>query len=195
MPITTCKVPQTFGRGQIRQIELTRILRHQDQRQLPYAAKCLPDMGAKHAINVNLRIVEEPVRRLQIRATESLRKRTVRRLRHLSCKQGQALRQSGIPEIGRPKLIICPVIAFSRARQFYPPPENRSGAKLTSHDPVYNSPVTLDLLAAHEMWVILRSTVRTNSMPSPTASTANLALPMHFIRHSRSSNVCSQSLR
>ena len=40
-----------------------------------------------------------------------------------------------------------------------------------------------------------RSTVRTNSMPSPTASTADLALPMHFIRHSRSSNVCSQPLR
>jgi EAL domain-containing protein (putative c-di-GMP-specific phosphodiesterase class I) len=32
-------------------------------------------------------------------------------------------------------------------------------------------------------------------MPSPTASTADLALPMHFIRHSRSSNVCLQPLR
>jgi IS30 family transposase len=40
-----------------------------------------------------------------------------------------------------------------------------------------------------------RSTVRTNSMPSLTASTADLALPMHFIHHSRSSNVCSQPLR
>src|SRR6202051_2127513 len=40
-----------------------------------------------------------------------------------------------------------------------------------------------------------RSTVRTNAIPSPTASTADLALPMHFIRHSRSSNVCSQPLR
>ena len=33
------------------------------------------------------------------------------------------------------------------------------------------------------------------SVPSPTASTADLALPMHFTRHSRSSNVCSQPLR
>ena len=38
-------------------------------------------------------------------------------------------------------------------------------------------------------------TARTNSIPSPTGSTADRVLRMHFIRHSRCSNVCSQPLR
>jgi hypothetical protein len=40
-----------------------------------------------------------------------------------------------------------------------------------------------------------RSTVRTNSTPSPTASAVDLVLSMLFIRHSRCSNACSQRLR
>jgi hypothetical protein len=39
-----------------------------------------------------------------------------------------------------------------------------------------------------------RCTLRTNSTPSPTASTADLAPPMRFARRCRSSHKCSSSL-
>ncbi|CAE6760699.1 hypothetical protein R69746_03380 [Paraburkholderia aspalathi] len=155
MPVAAGTVPQAFGLRQVREIELTRVLRHQHQWQLSYAAKCLVDMPAKYALNINLWIVEEPVCRLQIRSTESLRKRTVRCLRQLPCQQGQALRQSGIPERGGAKLVIRPVIAFSYACQFYSPPENRSGATLTPPGAVYN-PCGMALPTLPEMWVNLR---------------------------------------
>src|SRR6218665_286728 len=95
-------------------------------------------MRLQHALDVDLRVVEEPVRGLHGRCVEGLRKRAVRGLRYFSGQHRQALCGPGIPEVGLSKFVICPIVALPSGRQFHPPLVTCPHTKLTSSDTAYN---------------------------------------------------------
>jgi hypothetical protein len=101
------------------QIEFGGVLCGQHDGHLLHAAKRLADMRAQHAISIDLRIVEEAIGGLQLRAVEQLWKRAVWTLRQPTRERDESLSQARVAQVCRAKLIARPIVKVVGARQCY----------------------------------------------------------------------------
>jgi hypothetical protein len=101
----------------MRQIEFGGVLCGQHDGNLLHAAERLQDVRSQHPIGIDLRIVEEAIRRLKLGPVERLRKRALRTLRQPTRECDESLRQARVAQIRRAELVARPIVKVIGARQ------------------------------------------------------------------------------
>ena len=77
----------------------------------------LQDVRFQHPISIDLRIIEEAIRRLKLGPVERLRKRALRTLRQPTRECDESLRQARVPQVRRAELVARPIVKVIDARQ------------------------------------------------------------------------------
>jgi hypothetical protein len=122
--VTPGAVTQALCRGQMRQVEFSGVLHRQHNRYLPHAIQDLRNVRRQNSIGIDLRIVEEPVRRLKLCRLERLRKRSVRAEGKPTRQRNQTPRQARVAQIRFAELGACPIVRIAFANQSRLPPQN-----------------------------------------------------------------------
>jgi DNA invertase Pin-like site-specific DNA recombinase len=115
--VRTRTASQTFGRAQMGQIEFRGVLRGQYNRDLLHSTQRLADMGTQHAVDIDLRIIEKAVGRLQFRTIKRLRKRAMRPQREPASQRHEPSGQANVAQLGCAKLFVCPISEIIGVRQ------------------------------------------------------------------------------
>ena len=84
---------------------------------LLHAAERLQDVRSQHPIGIDLRIIEEAIRRLKLGPAERRRKRALRTLRQSTRERDESLRQARVAQVRRAELVARPIVKVFGARQ------------------------------------------------------------------------------